>query len=586
MEAAAKVQEDKKRTMAESINKTVFDLFNSSIATPLIHLVANGTFSEKDFNTWKDSLRGALSGTPVTTSVSIVSGTASFRRFEKITYLEVDTENNTSSDQLDEIDGVNQKDWDLVILTPPQNNARTITIRDFNTTTKNIFIQTKEFEMIKQNSGAIYCLLLLFLNGQYLEIGRYPYAYPTDVAWNAERSIVDTVTVSSGTATLQYSNTILLGEITGETAATADYTLNAAPPDVYPATGNITVSVDEGAASFEIANVNFTGVASETALQTLVETAINAGPYYSAVRTGAKLDITAPAGRGATANTYLINVSISTTVGTVSILSQNNFGGGINGANSTDTITNIDTTFFEIPEGQEVLLTLQNGMSSGKFLKFADTGNINREGYLNGGDSIKAVADSSGNVKLVGSAGAGKAEYIFQGYDMYSSGGTTLYGVAVTASSDQVTTGVTYLGNPVRVFNDAVDEYAVMLTRVPDNYATGFDVTVELVYSTPATTGDNWVLYVGGTEVSTTGGTLGSYTDLAASPYTISTAGSEVEIETLTYTFPYGSGAAEFLFEAGKMFSIGIVREGTNGSDSLTDDIYIHYLRVVFPVTN
>lgn len=157
--------------------------------------------------------------------------------------------------------------------------------------------------------------------------------------------------------------------------------------------------------------------------------------------------------------------------------------------------------------------------------------------------------------------------------------------IVASVSLDGVTygTGVTYVAvnsrHVVAQFPDATDAFIIGGIQIPENYITGTDIEIEVLWSASATTG-NVRFNVGLTEI-----TSGTYDlDLANDNVTysgIATYAAPGTVDLLMRNTVTISGTN---FVAGDVTNILMARKGLDGADTMTGNLWVIGFLIKFKI--
>lgn len=336
---------------------TPFDL-SSKLLTDLqtAHDPKRGFFSWKTFEAELFKFRNSLNSGAAKQSGKMVGGVITLTRTERFMYMLADTEGMIASDDLDTITGDGWTDWDMLFV-EQANAGRVVRIKHDTGNIKTL--NELDYELDAAAGRSVFTVLL-YLDSTWYEFYRYPLAGSGQTA-QVTASEAETVVIAAGAITISRSIVRVEGEYSGETLATAQFTIVS-----VGSTGDVmSCSVLEAPGQEHVlGSYAQQGGDTEADIAAGVAAAINAltGTHgYTAADVGDEVTVTAPVGTGASANTFSLALSPGGTIGAVLDF---DFTGGVNGAPADDTLTTISGAvagqMFTLINAMNGILTLNN----------------------------------------------------------------------------------------------------------------------------------------------------------------------------------------------------------------------------------
>lgn len=316
----------------------------------------NGFMTRTEVNDIVASYGASFKSTPQFENLTISSGVITPTRRAQITFIGLITEGNQPFDVLDVIMGDDFHEGDIILVKNAMRGTQIAT-----SAAGNIF--GNAFRWLDRTSG----LLMSYLNGNWTIIGRYPEAtvinrsqaqYLIPFTTGTPPPLADITVYSSWAKCLCFDPST-------EVQATATLQITA----TAGTNGNVQAIVDDGSnIPLVIGSAGYIAAEIPTTLAAKLNNEINLGTSvhgYSSTVLLDTLTITAPVGRGAGANGYLLNSQVTGGAAAVTI----NFAGGVDASEAPCTLDII----YGYNEGMELIFT--NSMVSDS-ITLTSLGNI------------------------------------------------------------------------------------------------------------------------------------------------------------------------------------------------------------------
>ena len=372
---------------------TIFDLTPEMVdrIVEMTSIPESQIATKADLAALRATLRNDLLNPATAQSRKIVAG-ALAPEFQsgRLEYVKVDTEALAASDNLDTISTTGFADFQMLFLRL-ESQARQVVFRDEVVTgLGNMKLKSSTFTM----NGSYAYLILMLIGPYWVEVSRSP-GMGELLSTNTQTFVRSSSTVDAGALDLTGMGLcVALGQNTGETLADFEITIGA------PGTsGDIDTTIDEGLGIYSIGSYSYTGSPTEATVRAAYTAVINGGTGthgFTAVDTGSVVQVIAPTGSGASANIW---TTALTAEGDSVASITTPIGGGVDGVNSADTIT--DITGMQYNQECRVINAMPNPTD---ILTFDTTGNINgNAGHtwrIKPGESLGVIADEGGNVNI------------------------------------------------------------------------------------------------------------------------------------------------------------------------------------------
>jgi len=325
---------------------TIYDLQDAQV-DELIQL-ADLQFLDKiltrdDLNAAIRALIGEFKAAPSWQQAEIASGAIAIERRAIITFVEVDTEGLAATSDLSKINGAFD-DGDMIVLRAT-SIARQVRVLDGS-------LQVNQGLFVMDDFGDT--IAFIRYGGSYYEIFRHPWNIAELQTYTQEEVVIisQAVTVTKPIVAAAY--------YTGETIAMGGVTIDTG------GIGSVSVFSDEGQGAFLIGSASFAIPTTPADIADALQLTWPVGGYSATILGDpATVVISAPVGRGAAANFYLLTSTVTGAITTT----VTPFAGGADGA---ETNAKLDT----INGGDDLQrITIRNRMATAT-IEIEETGNI------------------------------------------------------------------------------------------------------------------------------------------------------------------------------------------------------------------